>query len=225
MPQELIPVRSPALEPNPSLEWRDLDLIDQVPEERRLGEDLDIQERGRRLQGDRGQLLAAMEPAGGVDIQQRNAEDQPARQHRQPAPRRLPAAGRPAADDMVAVVDGLQQGFQVSWSPRLPGGRHQDQGKARALQALGERDPQVHPLDRHDAMLDRPPHCRHRIDQRCHDRLGLLGKRVGQQDDADPGVEERLAMEVAQEGIVAGLAGRHCGVPAAPASQRSTSWR
>jgi hypothetical protein len=69
VPQELIPVRSPTLETDESLERWDVDLIDQMAQERRLGEDLDVEERGRRLQGDRGQLLAPMEPARRVDIQ------------------------------------------------------------------------------------------------------------------------------------------------------------
>jgi hypothetical protein len=53
-----------------------------VAEERRLGEDLDIQERRGRLQGDRRQLLEPMQPTGGVDVEERDGEDQPPRQGR-----------------------------------------------------------------------------------------------------------------------------------------------
>jgi hypothetical protein len=180
-----------------------------MAEERRLGEDLDVQERGGRLQGDRQQLLATMEPARGVDVEQRHGEDQPARQHGQPAPACLPTAGRPAADDMVAVVDRLQERFQVRRGPRLFCRRHQHEGEPGALQAARQRDPQVHPVDRHHAMLDHASHRRQPLDQRRHDRFGLFGRPVGQHDDVNPGVGERLAMEVAQVGIVAGLAGRH----------------
>lgn len=56
---EVGPVR-----PTPRLvERRDGDLVDQVAEEGRLGEDLDVEERRRRLQRDRRDLVAAMEPA------------------------------------------------------------------------------------------------------------------------------------------------------------------
>ena len=42
----------------------------------------------------------------------------------------LPAAGRPAADDVVAVVDGLQERFEVGLGPRLLGGRDQHERQA-----------------------------------------------------------------------------------------------
>jgi hypothetical protein len=48
---------------SPIVERRDGDLVDQLAEERRLGQDLDIQERRGRLHGDGLELLAAMEPA------------------------------------------------------------------------------------------------------------------------------------------------------------------
>jgi hypothetical protein len=47
----------------PIVERRDGDLVDQLAEERRLGQDLDVQERRHRLQGDGFQLLAPMQPA------------------------------------------------------------------------------------------------------------------------------------------------------------------
>jgi hypothetical protein len=47
----------------PIVERRDGDLVDQLAEERRLGQDLDVQERRLRLQGDGFQLLAPMQPA------------------------------------------------------------------------------------------------------------------------------------------------------------------
>jgi hypothetical protein len=48
----------------PLFEGRDRDLVDQLAEVRRLGQDLDVDERGDRLEGDRHELLATMEAAG-----------------------------------------------------------------------------------------------------------------------------------------------------------------
>jgi hypothetical protein len=47
----------------PIVERRDGDLVDQLAEECRLREDLDVQERRTRLEGDGFQLLAPMQPA------------------------------------------------------------------------------------------------------------------------------------------------------------------
>jgi hypothetical protein len=48
----------------PLCEGRDRDLVDQLAEVRRLGQDLDVEERGDGLEGDRRELVAAMEAAG-----------------------------------------------------------------------------------------------------------------------------------------------------------------
>jgi hypothetical protein len=47
-----------------------------VAEEGRLGEDLEVQERRRRLEGDRGQLVEPVQAARGVDIPQWDGEHQ-----------------------------------------------------------------------------------------------------------------------------------------------------
>jgi hypothetical protein len=180
-----------------------------VAQEGRLGEDLDVQERRGRLEGDRRQLLPPMEPAGRVDVEQGDGEDQPPRQSEKPAFPPLTASGRPTAEDMVAVVDDFEQRFQVGRGPGLLSGGHQDQGIARSRQAAGERDAEVRPLDRDDPALDRPPHRRERIDERRDDRLGTLDGQVGQQDDSNPGVRKPVAMEVAEVGVVDRGGGGH----------------
>jgi hypothetical protein len=48
----------------PLFEGRDRDLVDQLAEIRRLGQDLDVEERGDRLERDRRELVATMESAG-----------------------------------------------------------------------------------------------------------------------------------------------------------------
>jgi hypothetical protein len=63
------------------------DLIDQLAEERRLGQDLDVQEGRHRLQRDRLQLLAPMEPARGVDVVDRHRENPPPGEPAEPAPK------------------------------------------------------------------------------------------------------------------------------------------
>jgi hypothetical protein len=118
---------------------RDLDLIDQVAEEGRLGEDLDIQERRRGLECDRCQLVESMQPAGGVDVAQRDGEHQAPRPRRQPSPAALPAPGRPSADDVIAVVNRLQERIQMGLGQGLRGRRDQHQRPLRAGQAAGQR--------------------------------------------------------------------------------------
>lgn len=54
----------------------DLDLVDQVAKERGLGQDLDVEEVGDRLEGNRGELLTPMEPAGRMDVVHRHGEDE-----------------------------------------------------------------------------------------------------------------------------------------------------
>jgi len=68
-----------------TVERRHGDLVDQVAEERGLGEDLDIEELGDRLQRDRHQFLESMEPTGGMGIEHRNGEDRLPEEPRQPA--------------------------------------------------------------------------------------------------------------------------------------------
>jgi hypothetical protein len=47
----------------PAFEWRDRNLIDQMAEIGGLGQDLDVEKGGDRLERDRRKFVAAMEPA------------------------------------------------------------------------------------------------------------------------------------------------------------------
>jgi hypothetical protein len=168
----------------------------------RLGEDLDVEERRRRLQRDLGQLLEPVQAAGGMDVAQRDREDQAAGPGRQPTRPTCPALRGPAADDVVAVVDRLEQGLQMGLGPRLLGRRHQDEREVGAGQADGQGGVEPSAGDRHDPGLDRAVHRAQRLDQRCDDGLGAVGGQVGEQDDADPGVGQRVAAKVATVGVV-----------------------
>jgi hypothetical protein len=59
-------------------------LVDQLAEERPLGQDLDLEEIRRRLEWDRGQGLAAVQPAGRMHVANRHGEDQSPQERRDP---------------------------------------------------------------------------------------------------------------------------------------------
>jgi hypothetical protein len=82
-------------------------LIDQVAEEGRLGEDLDVEEVGRRLEGDRRQFVEPVQPAGRVDVDDRHGEDETPRQAGDLPSQSGERADAAAADNVVAVVERL----------------------------------------------------------------------------------------------------------------------
>jgi hypothetical protein len=79
-----------------------------VAEERRLGQDLDVEELRRRLQRDRRQRLAAVEPGRRVDVGDRHREDDAPGPATQPPRQAAGPRDAPTADDVVAGVDRLQ---------------------------------------------------------------------------------------------------------------------
>jgi hypothetical protein len=182
-----------------------------VTEEGRLGEDLEVQERRRRLEGDGRQLLEAVQAARRVDVAQRDGEHQPPGHRREPTPQALPALDRPAADDMIAVIDGLEERLQMLRGPRLRGRRDQDEREMGVAKADGEGVVQPLPRGPDDTGLHRPAD-RHQVrGQGLDDGCGAVGRQVGEQDDSDAGVGQRVALEVAEEGIVEFLARGHSG--------------
>jgi hypothetical protein len=109
----------------PALERRDGDLVDQLAEIGGLGQDLDVEERGGRLQRDRRQLVAAMEAARRVHVVHGHGEDQLPGEPAEPSAQPLQQAHPPRADDVVAVIDRLEQGIEVRRGPGRAGRRHQ----------------------------------------------------------------------------------------------------
>ncbi len=114
-------------------------LVDQMPQERRLGQDLKVQEPRPRLQRDHRERLPTMKLARRMKVQKRHREDDPPRPRPQPANGRVGATGRPAADHMVRMIDGLQERLQVCHGPGLAGGRDQHQGQLRIGQSPDDR--------------------------------------------------------------------------------------
>jgi hypothetical protein len=147
-----------------------------------------------------------------MDIAQWDGEDQSPRHGREPLFPALSETGRTTSHDMVAMIDRLQERGQVRLAPRLLGGGHQHERKSRTRQPTGQCTAEVHPRDRDDPTLHRPPHRLDLIGQRSDDRLGTLTRQLGEQDDVNPGIGERLALEVAKVRIVDVLGRGHSGV-------------
>jgi hypothetical protein len=107
---------------------RYVDLTEQMAQESGLGKDLGIHERRRRLKRYGRQLLGTVKLARRVDVDQRNREDQPARQTADPPHHPGPGPRRPPAHDVIAKVDRLQQGLKMRGGPGLGGRRDQHEG-------------------------------------------------------------------------------------------------
>ncbi len=101
--------------------------VDQMAEERCLGQNLDIQEPRPRLERDGREFLPPMNLAGGVRVEHRRGEDDPARPCRDPSPGRAQARCRAAAKDMVRPIDRLKERIEMGPGPGLARGRDQDQ--------------------------------------------------------------------------------------------------
>jgi hypothetical protein len=138
-----------------------------VAQERGLGQDLDVQERRGGLEGDRRQLLAPVELAWRVDVEDRDREDHPAREAADPPDNPAREPQYPPARDVVAEIDRREQRLEVRGRPWLDGRRDQHEGRQvpreRALQRLGQ--PRLAPLEGDDPALDIPP----RLGQRVED--------------------------------------------------------
>lgn len=138
MPEDLIAVRPLAPGPEQTPERRDVDLVEQVAKKGRLGEHLSVEKARFGLERDGRQLVQSVQPARGMDVMQWHGEDQAPGECPEPARPLLAAAGRPATDHVVTVIDGFQERFEVTSRPWLAGGRHQDQRQTRPVQSLVE---------------------------------------------------------------------------------------
>jgi hypothetical protein len=181
----------------------DGDLADDVAEERRLGQDLDVEELRRRLERDRRQRLEPVEPGRRVDVGHRHREDHVPGPVAQPAPHAAEPRGRPAADDVVAGVDGLQERVQVGVGPGLRRRGHQHQGQRRPGQRPLQDPSPALVLRRLDDGLGHAAPAPDAIDQAPGHLLGARQFALGQHDDPDPSLRQRLAAEMGLERIVA----------------------
>jgi hypothetical protein len=176
-------------------------LVDQVAEEGRLGEDLDVEEVGRRLERDRRQLVEPVQAAGRVDVDDRHGEDETPRQARDLPSQSGERPDAAAADDVVAVVERLQEGPEVRVGPRLLRRRDQDDGGRRALEAHLQSPVLAASRDRDDVHLGRPPSPRQQVAEARGDRLGTVGLAVVEHDHPDGGIRQRVAAEMGVERV------------------------
>jgi hypothetical protein len=90
-------------------EGRNRHFVDELAQKGRLGEDFDVDEGRLRLQGDRLQGRAAVDPAGRVNVQDRHAEDPALRSCLQPATGTRDPRRRTPADDVIGLIDRVQK--------------------------------------------------------------------------------------------------------------------
>jgi hypothetical protein len=135
MAKDLIRIRPQTSGTRSPAKRRNCDFIDQVAEERRLGQDLGVDERRARLKRDGRQLVEPMEPARRMNVAQGDGEDQaPDQQTRQPEPV-CPDAISSATNHMIALVDRFQKWFKMRLRPGFLGGRHEYQRQGRSPKA------------------------------------------------------------------------------------------
>jgi hypothetical protein len=175
---------------------RHVDLVDQMAEKGRLGEDLDIEKGGIRLRRNRCQLVEPVQTARRVDVEHRHREDQPPRKCRETTtqPPEQPSAA--AADDVVAVVERLEYRFKMPGGPRLLGRRDEHDGSGRPLQPKLQGPMLAPARDRHDIHLGRSPSTGEQVTQAGADRIGAGGVAVVEYDHPDVGVGQRFAVKV-----------------------------
>lgn len=137
-----------------------------------------------------------------MDVEQGHGEDQPARQSSEPAHQAGAGPERPTADDVVAVLDRLEQWREVLRGPRLDGGRHQHQRQPGAGQADLQSAIQSAVGGRDDPGLHDPAGLGQVSFERLDNGARLVRGRVGEQDNADARVGQRIALEVAEKRIV-----------------------
>ena len=186
-------------EPRPG-DRRDLLAVDEVAQEGRLGQDLDVEEIRRRLPRDRLQLLpGVMQAARRVDVDDRDRKEDAKR----PSQHAIDQARRSLAIGVVAVVDRLQERFEVPRRPGLGRGGDQDEGLRRPFEAAADRlvEPAV-AVDVDRADLDLAKLILQEAKQAVGDRLGV-GRRPEVDDEGEHrGARQRLAAVPGLVGIV-----------------------
>ena len=118
------------------------------------------------------------------------------RRRQQPEPARsssprLAAGRRPMTWSHWSMASS--SGSRWALRPGFLRGRHEHQRQAGPVRPRSKRAPEADPSDRNDASLDRPSQRRDLVGQWCDDGLRALGRQVGEQDDPDPGVGQRIA--------------------------------
>jgi hypothetical protein len=176
----------------------DVNLLDRLDEECRLGQDLDVNQPRRRLERDDLELLPAMHPYRREDVGDRNRE-QPAVGHRAEPSGQLAQPGSvSAANDMIPGVDCLEQRVQVACRPRGAGRCHQNNRLIAFGQSLRERFvPAVDVGSDHDRRRFSTPLAQ-QLEQSRRDRLRAGRIFDGEHDDTDVRLRQRLSF---REGV------------------------
>ena len=125
-----------------------LDLLDHLRQKRRLRQDLQVDEAGCRLENDRFQGRAAVEPAGGKDVANRNGEQEAPGKRGPPAPDPAQQGQGTATDGMVAVIDRFQERIKVRRGPAGFGRGDEDNRVETVGQPLLDRLGPADPLRR-----------------------------------------------------------------------------
>jgi len=174
-----------------------------MPQEGGFGQDLQIDDRRPRLKWDGRQLLGPMEPAGRIQVQDGDGENQPPPEGSNPSSGGLDAAHPPPANGVVAVINRLQEGIEMLVGPGLGSGRQQDQrercpgdrgGNSMAQigsSAVNRNHPQFAVTGGGAKTLENPS---------GNGRCAFFGERA-EDDHQDPCAGERLAMKMAGERI------------------------
>jgi hypothetical protein len=76
-----------------------------MAQERGFGQDLNVDARRSRLKQDRRQLVATVQPTWGVNVPDRDREDEPPGESGRPIRPGLPDATGTTSDDVIAMID------------------------------------------------------------------------------------------------------------------------
>lgn len=171
---------------------------------------------------DRLQFVAPVHATRGINVSNRNREDEPPRKRARRFRQTPPDAEGPSADDVVAMVDRLQERVEVRRRPRIPSRRDQyDRMRSLrcfTLQNVAERFPRnVDDSDVQRTAGAAPEH----FGESGRDRFGLWKPiRTRREDDGvDAGAHERFPAIMGFERI--GLRG---GVGVVVAHREGSSW-
>jgi hypothetical protein len=143
-----------------------------------------------------------------VDVVDRHREDEPPRQPAEPAPEPHDRAILARADDVIAVIDGVEQGVEMGGGPGLAGRGHQDERLPGPLEPPGKRLTPVGLLARHDDTFDPPSPLGDQLFQRMGHAIGRIPVLLVQDNHPDGGIGERVAPVVGFERVEGLINGR-----------------
>ncbi len=183
------------------IEGRHVGLVDEMTEERGLGQELDVGELGPGLKGNLDERGPTMEPAGRVNVGDRHREEELPRKPSQPAHQASHQGQSSAPEDMVAMVDRLQERVEMAVGPRRRRRRDQDEsmlGLDAERVGVRKTEPLVGQDDLGVGLSASGPE---QLDQTRRDRVGPR-RRVDRDDtDMDALLRAWLASEVGLVGV------------------------